>query len=79
MFFIGDIGWLAWPLLLIAMIAIFIGVTGLIIFLVGGTIGSAVVGLTSKSKTKKSVMGDLLLLLGGLVILASVVLTIIWG
>lgn len=79
MFFIGDIGWLAWPLLLIAMIAIFIGVAGLIIFLVGGTIGSAVVGLTSKNKTKKSVMGDLLLLLGGLVILASVVLTIICG
>ena len=79
MFFIGDIGWLAWPLLFIAMIAIFIGVAGLIVFLVGGTIGSAVVGLTSKNKTKKSVTGDLLLLLGGLVILASVVLTIIWG
>lgn len=79
MFFIGDIGWLAWPLLFIAMIAIFIGVAGLIIFLVGGTVGSAVVGLTSKNKTRKSIMGDLLLLLGGLVILASVVLTIIWG
>lgn len=79
MFFIGDIGWLVWPLLFVALIAIFVGLGGLIIFLVGGTIGSAVVGLTSKNKTKKSVMGDLLLLLSGLVILASVVLTIIWG
>ena len=79
MFFIGDIGWLVWPLLFVALIAIFVGLAGLIIFLVCGTIGSAVVGLTSKNKTKKSVMGDLLLLLSGLVILASVVLTIIWG
>lgn len=79
MFFIGDIGWLAWPLLFIAMIAIFVGVAGLIVFLVGGTVGSAVVGLTSKNRTKKSILGDLLLLLGGLVILASVVLTIIWS
>ena len=79
MFFIGDIGWLVWPLLFVALIAIIVGLAGLIIFLVGGTIGSAVVGLTSKNKTKKSVMGDLLLLLSGLVILASVVLTIIWG
>ncbi len=79
MFFIGDIGWLVWPLLFVALIAIFAGLAGLIIFLVGGTIGSAVVGLTSKNKIKKSVMGDLLLLLSGLVILASVILTIIWS
>lgn len=79
MFFIGDIGWLVWPLLFVALIAIFVGLAGLIIFLLGGTIGSAVVGLTSKNKTKKSVMGDLLLLLSGSVILASVILTIIWG
>lgn len=79
MFFIGDIGWLVWPLLFVALIAIFAGLAGLIIFLVGGTIGSAVVGLASKNKTKKSVMGDLLLLLSGLVILASVILTIIWS
>ena len=79
MFFIGDIGWLVWPLLFVALIAIFVGLAGLIIFLVGGTIGSSLVALPSWHQTQKSVMGDLLLLLSGLGILASVVLTIIWG
>lgn len=79
MFFIGDIGWLVWPLLLVAMIAIYVVVAGLILFFVTGSIGGAIVGLTSKNKTRKSIMGDILLLLAGLVILASVAVTIIWG
>ena len=73
----GDLSWLLGAVIIIGLIVGAVVLVGWTLMMIVGSISAGIAGLTSKKRTAKSVFTDILFILAGLLIIASIIVIIV--
>lgn len=73
----GDLSWLLGAVIIIGLIVGALALVGWTLMMIVGSIGAGISGLASKKRTTKGIFTDILFILAGLLIIASIIVIIV--
>ncbi len=73
----GDLSWLLGAAIIIGLIVGAVVLVGWTLMMIVGSISAGIAGLASKKRTAKSIFTDIMFIMAGLLIIASIIVMIV--